>query len=260
MIGVFDSGVGGLSVLRALRLARPDAPVVYVSDAAFAPYGGRDDDYLLDRANRVTQWLVEHGAVSVVVACNTATAAAIDNLRSTFADIDFVGVEPGLKPAAAASKNRRIGVLATRATLRSSRYARLKQQVLASHPDQTLEFFDQGCPGLADAIEHRNEQLASLLQAYCRPLLAADVDTVVLGCTHYPLAGKEIAQVLGSGVRVIDTSAAVARHAAARHPVASQMQASGGLELRATGHVEALTRAARIWVDPACAPASMLEI
>ena len=258
MIGVFDSGIGGLSVLRALRAARPDAPVMYVADTAYAPYGGREDAYLLERSQRITQWLSDRGATSIVVACNTATAAAIDVLRRQFPTVDFVGVEPGLKPAASVSRNGRIGVLATQATLRSARYARLKTQVIEAATGTLPEFIDQGCPGLADAIEHRSDKLAALLAKFCEPLRDAGADTVVLGCTHYPLVHEQIRALMGHDVHIIDTSDAVARHAAARHPRPPLSTAGGALELLTSGDTGALTEAARLWIDPDCPPAQSL--
>jgi glutamate racemase len=258
MIGVFDSGIGGLSVLRALRIARPDAPVMYVADTAYAPYGGREEAYLLDRSRRITQWLADRGATSIVVACNTATATAIDVLREQFPAIDFVGVEPGLKPAASTSRNGRIGVLATQATLRSARYARLKLQIVEAATGIKPEFIDQGCPGLADAIENRSDDLPALLAKYCAPLIAAGADTVVLGCTHYPLVHDEIRATVGNQVHIVDTSDAVARRAASRHPRMEPEARLGALELLTSGSTDALTDAARIWIHRDCAPATHL--
>lgn len=258
MIGVFDSGIGGLSVLRALRAARPDAPVMYVADTAYAPYGGREDEYLVARSRHITQWLASHGAISIVVACNTATAAAIDVLRKQFPTIEFVGVEPGLKPAATASRTGRIGVLATQATLRSSRYARLKMQIANGAIGAKPAFIDQGCPGLADAIEKRSDELPKLLKQYCAPLQEAGVDTVVLGCTHYPLVHDEIRAIMGDAIHIIDTSDAVARHAASRHPRSAAQAPAGGLQLLTSGDPDALTGAARTWIDQDCAPARPL--
>ena len=210
-IGVFDSGVGGLTVLRALRAQLPQASLIYVADSAHAPYGDRPDDFLQHRARQITRFLIGKGARLIVVACNTATAAAIAALRAEF-DLPFVGIEPGIKPALARSDARRVGVLATPSTLRSAKFRTLLHTHAAA-----AEPVLQPCPGLADAVERGDLQaphVQQLIRQFCAPLRTAGCDTVVLGCTHYPLLAEQIQAELGSQVRLLDTAEPVARQAA----------------------------------------------
>ena len=247
-IGIFDSGVGGLSVLRAMRLALPGHRLHYVADSGHAPYGDRDVVHVIERSIRVSDHLVNHGAGMIVVACNTATAWAIDALRARHPALPLVGIEPGVKPAAAASRNRRIGVMATPATLSSERFDRLVRQ----HA-QGCEVLRVPCAGLAAAIERgtaAEAELDRLLDQYCVPLHAACVDTVVLGCTHYPFVADRIAQRLDSDVLLLDTAQAVARQAHAlslRHLAAEPHNESTGgwVRLQSTGEGQTLEHLAR---------------
>ena len=210
-IGVFDSGVGGLTVLRALRARLPDVDLVYVADSAHAPYGDKPDAAIIDRSSRITRFLQQQGAALIVVACNTATAAAIAGLRQAFA-LPFVGIEPGVKPARTLSQTGHIGVMATPSTLRSAKFKALVQ---AHAADATVHL--QPCAGLADAIERgyvHAAELQNLVETYCAPLRAARCDVVVLGCTHYPLIAGAIGHHMGSSVRLVDTAQAVAEQAA----------------------------------------------
>ncbi len=210
-VGIFDSGVGGLTVLHALRQTCPDNPVIYIADSAHAPYGDREVQHTLDRSQIIADHLVARGADMVVVACNTATALAIEHLRHRHPSLALVGVEPGVKPAVAITSNRRIGVLATPATVASGRYAQLLSKYA---PDCTV--VSVACPGLAAAIEAdaaAQADLPALLARFCEPLQRAEVDTVVLGCTHYAFLAADIQNLLGPGVRLIDTAQAVARQA-----------------------------------------------
>lgn len=207
-IGMFDSGVGGLSILQAVRERLPAAPIRYVADSAHAPYGERSDADVLDRCERITAHLLAQGAAVIVVACNTATAVAIDALRAAHPAVRFVGVEPGVRPAVAASRRRRIGVMATTATLRSERLQALLRRDAAG-----CQVHLQACRGLAAAIERGRRddpELLALIDAHAGAVRAAGVDAVALGCTHYPFVREQIERVLGAGVRVVDTSAAVA--------------------------------------------------
>lgn len=211
-IGVFDSGVGGLTVLKAIREAAADAPLSYFADSAHAPYGERDAAFIIERSLCVAEHLVAAGAIVLVVACNTATAHAVQALRARWPDLPIVGIEPGIKPAVAASRNGRVGVLATPATLASGRYAAL----LVAHAGST-QVFSQACPGLADLIETgvlEGEDLRELVARCCAPLRAADVDTVLLGCTHYPLIQPLLQDALGPQVRLLNIESAVAKRAA----------------------------------------------
>lgn len=247
-IGVFDSGIGGLSVLRALRTRMPAVPLIYVADSGHAPYGERDDAFVIDRAVRVTQHLLDRGAKLIVVACNTATAVAIEALRTRWPATRFVGVEPGLKPALAASRNGRIGVMATHATLVSARFRRLVDQHAGC-----VDLHLQACVGLARALESGDPdsgEVRSLVNHHVAPLRAAGVDVVVLGCTHYPFAASWIQQALGPEVVLIDTADAVARRAV---ELMGTLAASEGreaiAELWTTGELDALQRASASWLD-----------
>jgi glutamate racemase len=209
LIGVFDSGIGGLSVLRALRARLPQQRFTYVADGDNAPYGERDESFVIERSMAITRDLVQnHGARLVVVACNTATAAAIHVLREEFAGVAFVGIEPALKPALLASKNGRIGVMATRATLASAKFAALLSSV-----ESQAQFVLQPCDGLAHAIEIGDSgRVRSLFEHYWREIRSrADADTLVLGCTHYPLEEEILRDLTGAGVALIEPGPAVAR-------------------------------------------------
>ena len=210
-IGIFDSGVGGLSVMQAIRARLPHAELLYAADTAYAPYGDRSEEFLCDRSERIARFLCDEGAQMIVVACNTATAAAVARLRATWPALPVVGVEPGVKPAVAASAVHRIGVLATTRTLASEKFRRLAE---AHANGATLVL--QPCPGLADAIESADAQgsgLDVLVERYCAPLRDAGVDVAVLGCTHYVFA-RELFERALPGVALIDTAEAIARQTA----------------------------------------------
>jgi glutamate racemase len=246
-IGVFDSGVGGLSVLRELRRTLPRVRLHYVADSGHAPYGERDAAHVIERSMRVVSHLVAHGAQAVVIACNTATAVAVSQLRAAWPQLPFIGVEPGIKPAWALSRNGRIGVMATAATLSSRKFQRL----VATHGASEFILL-QACSGLAAAIE-RGEldapDLLALIDIHCRPLREAGVDTVVLGCTHYPFVQAAIQGALGPHVQIVDTAAAVARHAATLLAALAAMRqpanGAGEVLLESTGDGAQLERFAR---------------
>jgi glutamate racemase len=213
-IGVFDSGLGGLSVLRALRDRLPLADLSYVADSGYAPYGERDTPFILSRSADICDFLLAQRVDAIVVACNTATAAAIHDLRVRHPHVPIVGVEPGVKPAVAQSRNKKVGVMATPSTLASAKYKRL----IETH-GQGAQLVSQPCPGLAAQIESGEldtPALRALVDGCARPLREAGVDTVVLGCTHYPFVMPLLTQTFGSGVRIVDTALAVAEHAAHR--------------------------------------------
>ena len=245
-IGLFDSGVGGLSVLRALRPRCPDAVLHCVADAGQAPYGDRDEAFVRERALRIGRHLAGAGAQILVVACNTATAAAVDALRAAFGTLPVVGIEPGIKPAMALSRNGRIGVMATSTTLRSARFLALLQAHAGS-----AEVHLQACPGLATAIETGDldaPPLRALVERHTGPLRAAGVDTVVLGCTHYVFARAAIQACFGDAVGIVDTADAVARRTAdlcAGLHVNSGASTSGEVLLETTGDAEPLPHSRR---------------
>jgi glutamate racemase len=207
-IGVFDSGIGGLSVLRAIRRELPEETLFYFADSANAPYGDRAASFIIERAEAITEFLVALGAKAIVVACNTASVVAIERLRS-WCPVPVVAIEPAIKPAALHSKSRVIGVLATRQTIESTAVARL-----CSLYGADTRILLTACPGLAEQVEKgelESEATRALLIQYIAPLLAAAADTIVLGCTHYPFLDRLICEIAGVNVSVIDPAAAVAR-------------------------------------------------
>jgi glutamate racemase len=240
-IGVFDSGVGGLSVLRELRRQLPEPRMRYVADTAYAPYGPRSPDDIRARSERVASHLIDAGARLVVIACNTATAHAIDALRQRWPQVPFVGTEPGIKPAVAASRLGRVGVLATPATAASERY-----RALVSRHAGATQVVTQGCAGVVDWIEAGRwdaPELRELWARYCEPLRAAAVDTVLLGCTHYPLVQEQVQAAMGPDVRILNVEAAVAQQAARLwQSLARGPDATGGTSLQATGRLDTLQR------------------
>lgn len=243
-------------MLRALHATLPDARFLYVADSGHAPYGERSDEHVLGRSIRITQFLREQGADVVVVACNTATAVAIDTLRARHPDLPFVGVEPGIRPALAATRTGRIAVMATSATLSSARFRRLAEQATPTGLDaRRVALHLQPCPGLAAAVEAADLQagaLASVLDSACAAMREADVDTVVLGCTHYPFVADLIAQRLPGGVVLIDTAEAVARQTRRLVPAST---GAGGSTVQAwsSGDPDALARFAVRWLPFAVA-------
>ncbi|QLF92587.1 glutamate racemase [Pseudomonas sp. ABC1] len=208
-VGVFDSGVGGLSVLREIHARLPGQPLIYLADSAHVPYGEKTPEFIRERCRRIADFLLAQGACALVLACNTATAAAISDLRSLYPGLPLVGMEPAVKPAAQATRTGVIGVLATTGTLRSAKFAALLDQV-----GHDVNVIMQPCPGLVERIEAG--ELASpatraLLAAWVEPLLAAGCDTLILGCTHYPFIRPLLEDMLPASVSLIDTGAAVAR-------------------------------------------------
>ncbi len=247
-IGVFDSGLGGLSVLRCLCQLRDDAGFVYVADSGHAPYGDKPVEQIVARSLRIADFLARQGMDLLVVACNTATAAAVQALRQAYPELPIVGVEPGIKPAVQRTRNGRIGVLATASTLRSERFQMLAQ-AHADGVDLTL----QAGVGLADAIETHaldSDAVRRVVEQCCAPLRAADVDTVVLGCTHYPLIADLIRQQFPPGIELVDTSEAIARRTldllARRSKLASPIAAR--LTLWSSGQPAHLTMACGRWL------------
>ena len=207
-IGVMDSGVGGLSVLKHLTRQLPHEHFLYFADSAHAPYGNKTAIEIQQRCFTVADTLIAKGAKALVVACNTATAAAISSMRERYT-LPIIGMEPAVKPAAAASHSGIIGVLATTGTLHSAQFA-----ALLEHYGQHIQVVTQACVGLVECIEQGQldaPQTHALLQQYCQPLIAAGADTIVLGCTHYPFVRQYIQKIVGPNVTLIDTGAAVAK-------------------------------------------------
>lgn len=204
---MFDSGVGGLSILRETRRILPEEAIVYVADQGSAPYGQRSLEEVRDRAVSITEMLLGRGAKVIVVACNSASAAALHHLRELFADVPFVGMEPAVKPAAAGTSGGVVGVLATAATFQGELYA----SVVDRHAGG-VEVIEVVAAGLVEAIEDgRTADAESIVHRHVALMLDAGVDTIVLGCTHYPFVTDLIAQSAGPDVTIVDPSAAVAK-------------------------------------------------
>ena len=207
-IGVFDSGVGGLSVLRHVRAMLPGEDLLYVADSAHAPYGDKSAQFIEARAMAIAEFLVARDAKALVVACNTATAAAIAALRQRF-DLPIVGMEPAVKPAAEATRSGVIGVLATSGTLDSGKFAELVRRF-----GSQARVIVQPCPGLVEQVELGDlagPLTRRLLEGFVAPLLDAGADTLVLGCTHFPFLEPLLRELVGGEVAIIESGAAVAR-------------------------------------------------
>ncbi|SRR5690606_24120721 len=212
MIGVFDSGVGGLGVLRHVRSQLPAADLVYVADHAAAPYGTRSLDRVEERAELCAAWLVEQGCEVVTIACNTASAAALHQLRRRSPQVDFVGMEPAIKPAAEATGTGRVGVVATAATFQGELFASVVARFAAG-----VEVLTAACPRWVDLVEEgrtSGPEVTAEIRRCLRPMLDAGIDTLVLACTHYPALTGAISAVLGPDVRIIDPAPAVAAQTA----------------------------------------------
>ena len=210
-IGVFDSGVGGLSVLRAMRELMPEEPAIYFGDQGHVPYGPRPLGQVRDFSEAITRFLLEQDAKLIVVACNTASAAALHYLRDNFPDVSFVGMEPAVKPAAEHTRSGLVGVLATPATFQGALYASVLERFANG-----VQVLQDTCLGLVGEIEKGNldgDETRAILEKALRPMLDRGIDTVVLGCTHYPFVIPLIEQIVGEKVRVIDPAPAVAKQA-----------------------------------------------
>ncbi len=222
VIGVFDSGVGGLSVLSAIWNELPHSVTLYLADQAHVPYGLRPEAEVRDYAAGITRYLLEGGAEIIVVACNTASAAALDHLRLTFKDVQFVGMEPAVKPAVEKTNSGVVGVLATPATFQGALYASVVERFAGD-----VKIIQHTCPGLVELIENgflNSTDTRDILEDALQPMLDQGVDTIVLGCTHYPFVIPLIQDIVGPEVRVIDPAPAVARQV--RRVVSKQFMVS----------------------------------
>ena len=208
-VGVFDSGVGGLSVLREIRQLLPNESLLYVADSGHVPYGEKSADAIRERSRAIAEFLLAQGAKALVLACNTATAAAGAELRERYPELPIVGMEPAVKPAAAATRSGQVGVLATTGTLKSAKFAALLDRFAGD-----VRVITQPCPGLVECVEAGELHSAAtreLLRGYVEPLLAEGCDTLILGCTHYPFLKPLLRELVPASVSLIDTGAAVAR-------------------------------------------------
>ncbi len=210
MIGVFDSGVGGLSVFKELVALMPDQRYIYVSDSGHCPYGPKPKEYIIDRALKISRFLIDSGVDLIVVACNTATAAAIEILRSSYS-IPFVGMEPAVKPAALNTETGVIGVLATQGTLNGELYLRTLHKFASN-----TKVIEQVGSGLVELVEQGNTdtpEAISLLERYLLPMIEANADHVVLGCTHYPFLSNSIKRIAGDRLKIVNPAPAIAKQA-----------------------------------------------
>lgn len=210
-VGIFDSGIGGLSVLKEIRQLLPNEDLIYIADSAFAPYGNKPLEFIRQRCHDLCRFLLEQNAKAIVIACNTATAAAADTLRRQFS-VPIIAMEPGVKPAIAATRTGIVGVLATENTLTSQQFTNLLHRYAAN-----VQVISRPCPGLVEQIEtgdFDSVETRRLLERYTGPLLSAGADTIVLGCTHYPLIRKQIAKFIGPDITLVETGHAVAQQVA----------------------------------------------
>jgi len=233
-IGVFDSGVGGLSVLRELQTQYPQEDFIYLADQAHVPYGSRPLKQVRDFSEGITRYFLEEQADTpagrraklVVVACNTASAAALQHLRQVFPQVPFVGMEPAVKPAAEHTHSGVVGVLATPATFQGALYASVVERFANG-----VNVLQDTCPGLVAQIEKgdlQGDETRAILNSALQPMLSQGIDTVVLGCTHYPFVIPMIEEIVGPGVRVIDPAPAVARQVGRLLDAHSLRRFSGG--------------------------------
>jgi glutamate racemase len=221
MIALFDSGLGGLSVMREVRELLPQHDLLYFADSAHCPYGPKPIAFVRERSLTIGRWLAGQGAALIVVACNTASSVALEAMRAEIS-MPIVGMEPGLKPAIAATRSGRVGILATSNTLRTARFAALVQRFANG-----IEVLTQPCPGWVEQVEAgeiSGSRTRALVEQYVTPLTAQGADTLVLGCTHYPFLRPLIEEIVDQTVTIIDTGPAVARQVArvaAQHKVGS---------------------------------------
>jgi glutamate racemase len=209
VIGIFDSGVGGLSILREIRKLLPDVPILYFADQAHVPYGSRPMAEVRLFAVEISRFLIEQGSGLIVVACNTASAAALHQLRTAFPHIPFIGMEPAVKPAVLTSHTQKVGVLATPATFQGELFASVVERFAHG-----VEIFEQTLPGIVEKVEKielENPDTRAILSEALQPLLDQGIDTLVLACTHYPFVLPIIEEIVGPGIQVIDPAPAIAR-------------------------------------------------
>ena len=250
-IGVFDSGVGGLSVLRAIRDALPAENLVYVADSGHAPYGDKSEAHITQRTLTVGNWLASSGVKAITVACNTATVVAIRHLREQ-THIPVVAIEPAIKPAANSTRSGVVGVLATTQTLQSESVARLCQE-----HGEGKRILLQACPGWVEAVEQadlHSSHTEALLRQFVEPLMEQGVDTLVLGCTHYPFLRDALQRIVGNDVTLIDPAVAVANELTRRLGNNRRLGANliGTTQFFTTGEVSHVQHAvAHLWGDQA---------
>ncbi len=211
-IGIFDSGLGGLTVVQAIAKAFQGVQIVYIADTLFAPYGEKSKEQILKHSLDITNYLIQkHKIDALVIACNTATSAAIAFLREEFPNLLLVGTEPGIKPAIKITLSKNIGVLATEVTLNGEKYQELLKTLSLEHD---IKIHEIACAGLVEQIENgkiNNPQTKNMLHTWLKPMSENRVDTIVLGCTHYPLVSKVIKDIMGANINLIETGSAIAK-------------------------------------------------
>ena len=239
MIGIFDSGSGGLSVFRELRKLLPKENYIYYSDNAHCPYGEKSREYITDRARFITDFLLEKGADIIIVACNTATAAAISTLRAEYPEVPFIGMEPAIKSAVKKTKTGVVGVLATAGTLKADKYLNTREKW--AEGVRIAEHIGQGFVELVESGNTNNPETEDIVQESLKPLLEEGADVVVLGCTHYPFLSETINKVAKKlyperELTIIDPAPAVAKHTLEVMIKDSLITENGyGMELHASG-------------------------
>jgi len=238
MVSIFDSGAGGLSVWRELIKLMPDEEYVYVGDNANCPYGEKPVEYIVRRSEAITRFLVDKGAEIIVIACNTATGAAIARLRQKYPDIPFVGMEPAIKPAALHSKTGVVGVLATANTLKAQKYHDTVEKFASD-----VKVIERVGQGLVEAVENGTDA-TPILNRCITPMIEGGADAIVLGCTHYPFLRRQITEIAGPEVEIINPAPAVARRARYLLSTIKDRKRSGtkGTAFYATGHADTLRR------------------
>lgn len=240
-LGIFDSGVGGLSVLQSLREQLPEEDMLYVADQSHVPYGNRSRDEVRGYAEGIVRFLLDQGSKLIVVACNTASAAALQHLRSTFPDVPFVGMEPAVKPAAERTRSGVVGVLATPATFQGQLY-----ESTVDRYARGITILQDTCPGLVSQIERgriTGKKTRAILEDALQPMLIQGVDIVVMGCTHYPFVIPLIEEIVGPEIEVIDPAPAVARQAGRlldEHQLRGDGKEEGETQFLTTGKPEML--------------------
>ena len=210
-IGVFDSGLGGLTVVSSIEKIFKGAELFYIADTAYAPYGEKTPEEILNRCDNITTYLLQnHGIEALIVACNTATSAAITHLREKFPFLIVIGTEPGIKPAIMNTKTLHVAVLATPRTLKGDKYQLLVNELSAI---KEIKLHEQACIGLVEQIEKGDvdtKETFNMLEKWLEPMKSSNVDTIVLGCTHYPLVANVIKQIMGNEITLIETGDAIA--------------------------------------------------
>lgn len=251
-IGVFDSGMGGLSVLKAIHESLPCENLMYLADTKYVPYGEKEAEFIVERCIKITDYFLSHSVKALVIACNTATAAASAILRERYPDLPIIGMEPAVKPATQATQTGKVGVLATSGTLKSAKFAALLDRF--AHDVMVIA---QPCPGLVECIEAGDvdgEKVRHLLISYLQPMLNNGCDTIILGCTHYPFLKPLLSELLPPSIKIIDTGAAVASYLQntlmKNNKLADCTEDFGTVDLITTGELESFKQVASfLWGD-----------